>query len=277
MLQGTLPLEAGLLRRVHRCPVMHPAGRCLEVGRPCAVLTWETQFRARARGPSDLLRRARGANRVRHLIRMTTSVRAVVSRRLPCRVVGGSAVRTRSARFLWLALVAALGVVTAWTGWAWYVLATDARGITSSLRELADVREASAREAGVPGDERRALEAEASAAQQIEAQVEMAIAQSFASVALLAVTGVYVALTYQLVREARTGHALTRSTIEEMQASRQQDLDVRRREKSEVAALRALAAIRLSGVRNGLRESRIRTRTMPRSAGCPRGGAPVHL
>lgn len=90
---------------------------------------------------------------------------------------------------------------------------------------------------GLSPEERDQFRLEAEQARQVEAQTETAVAQSITGLLVLLATTVYVALTYGLVREART--------------SRLAVAEAARREKSEAAALRALSAIRQSNIRSG--------------------------
>lgn len=148
-----------------------------------------------------------------------------------------------------------MGVVVAglvvWTAWGVFILISDARGTSSFLSYLAEQRELEAASEGLSAQDREGLRAEAEAAQKVEAQIEAAIAQSLTALALLVVTALYVLLTYQLVQQARRDHEVALATLDEMRASREQELSVRRRDRSEAAALRALDAIQRSDIRAG--------------------------
>lgn len=162
-----------------------------------------------------------------------------------------SALTSRFANLVRPVLPVAVVVMLGWTAWGVMTLVTDARETSSFLSSLANSRELEAIADGIPADERASLRAEAAAAQQVEAQIEAAVAQSLTALALLVVTAVYVWLTYQLVAATRAGHDISQATVNEMVAAREQELHVRRQERSEEAALRAIQAIRDSDIRTG--------------------------
>lgn len=149
------------------------------------------------------------------------------------------------------AVLIAVAALVAWTAWGVISLATDARETSSFLSYLAEQRELDAVADGVSFRDRQSLRAEAAAAQQIEAQVEVAVAQSISALSVLVVTALYVGFTYQLVRQARSDHSVALAALAEMRLAREQELTIRQRDRSESAALRALGAIRRSNIRSG--------------------------